>query len=120
MTEKQYNLICMSFDGDYVRDSTGTLQECQWASQDMGSKWYFYPFHFITTINGGIVVDTGCGLVDMKTKESFQSKLFLGRKLTTVKKVFQSTWKEAARRDLELDCLEYEHFMIAHNSKLLR
>jgi len=119
MKEKQFTLICMAFDGDYVKDSTGTLQECQWASQNMGSKWYFYPFHFIVS-ESGIVVDTGEGLVDMNTKESFQSKLFLNKRLTTVKKVFKNTYKQAQSEELILDCLEYEHYMIAHNHKLLR
>jgi hypothetical protein len=119
MKEKQYNLICMSFDGDFVRDSIGTLEQCQNQSADIGSKWYFYPFHFITTLSG-VVVDTGTGLVDMTTKESFQSKLFKGRKLSTVKKVFKNTYDIAAKRELQLDCLEYEHFMIEHNRSLLR
>jgi hypothetical protein len=120
MTEKQYNLICMAFDGEFVKDSSGTLEQCQNASADMGSKWYFYPFHFIVTVPGGIVADTGSGLIDMFSKESFQSKLFKGRKLTTVKKVFYQTYKTAESRDLQLDCMEFERFMIAYNQNLLR
>lgn len=120
MAEKQYHLICMSFDGDYVRDSTGTLEDCLNRSADMGSKWYFYPFHFIVTFGSGIVVETGTGLVVMGTGESFQSKLFKGRKLSTVKKVFANTYKRAESEGLQLDCLEFEHYMIAHNQKLLR
>lgn len=120
MTEKQYKLICMSFDGEFVTDSIGTLEDCLNRSANMGSKWYFYPFHFIVTIGNGKVVETSTGLVVMGTGESFQSKLFKGRKLSTVKKVFANTYKRAESEDLQLDCLEFEHYMIAHNQKLLR
>jgi len=46
-----YKLICMSFDGDYQteRPAFDTIQEAWEYSEDLGSKWYFYPFHFVTT-----------------------------------------------------------------------
>ena len=33
----KYQLICMTFDGDYVNDFKGTLKECENVSADMGS-----------------------------------------------------------------------------------
>lgn len=120
MIKNWYKLICMAFDGEFVQDSIGTLEDCLNRSADMGSKWYFYPFHFIVTIGNGKVIETSTGLVVMGTGESFQSKLFKGRTLSTVKKVFADTYKQAESEGLQLDCLEYEHYMISHNQKLLR
>ena len=56
--KKEYTLIVMSFDGEYRRDFRGSLEDCELASANMGSKWYFYPFHFIvdeedTVVSGG-------------------------------------------------------------------
>lgn len=47
-------LICMSFDGDYVKERAEfkTTDEAWEYSNDLGSKWHFYPFHFITTASG--------------------------------------------------------------------
>lgn len=44
-------LICMSFDGEFQRERpTFDSIEAAWTySNDLGSKWYFYPFHFVTT-----------------------------------------------------------------------
>ena len=56
---KQYKLICMSFDGEYqterpVFDSI----EAAWSySNDLGSRWYFYPFHFIVSESGKTIID---------------------------------------------------------------
>ena len=48
----------MSFDGEYKRESP-KFEEVDGAweySGDLGSKWYFYPFHFV--VSGNKVVDT--------------------------------------------------------------
>jgi hypothetical protein len=115
----KYNLICMSFDGDYIKDFTGSIEECQNVSGDMGSKWYFYPFHFIIT-DKGTVMETGCGLIDLKTKESFLSKLFKNRKIRTVQNVFKKLYKHCDLNDLSLDGYAYESLMIELNTNLLR
>jgi hypothetical protein len=55
----KYRLICMSFDGDYVNGSRDTFESIADAweeSNDMGSRWYFYPFHFVVTESGQTVV----------------------------------------------------------------
>lgn len=44
-----YQLVVMSFDGDYKRERPefeNTDDAWSYAS-DLGSKWYFYPFHFV-------------------------------------------------------------------------
>jgi len=45
-----YKIICMSFDGDYQTEKPefDTIEEAWEYSNDLGSKWYFYPFHFVT------------------------------------------------------------------------
>lgn len=47
----KYNLICMSFDGEYQRERIdfSTIDEAWEHSNNIGSKWYFYPFYFIAT-----------------------------------------------------------------------
>ena len=113
----KYTLICIAFDGEYKKDFTGTMEECINQSANMGSKWYFYPFHFIIN-ERDVIKETGGGLIDMKTKESYLSKLFLNRKLKTVIKVFQKTvnYKEA----IGFDPNDYEWFMHQNNQNLLR
>ena len=46
---KHYKLICMSFDGDYQTEHPAFDDiESAWDySNNLGSKWFFYPFHFI-------------------------------------------------------------------------
>lgn len=51
-------LYCVSFDGAFVKDSEHeTLEQAGNASADMGSKWYFYPFHVI--VKGKSIIDAG-------------------------------------------------------------
>lgn len=45
-----YQAILFSRDGDWVTDFIGkTKKEVIDQLVDIGSKWYFYPLHFITT-----------------------------------------------------------------------
>jgi hypothetical protein len=52
-------LICMAFDGDYVTEGRDFQSvDAAWErSNDMGSRWFFYPFHFVMTESGKTVVD---------------------------------------------------------------
>ena len=74
-----YSLICMSFDGDFVKETTEkTIEDCWKRSNDMGSRWYFYPFHFVVTESLKTIVDTPNMLENLKR-----------RKVSTIKKLFQ-------------------------------
>ena len=44
-------LICMGFDGEYQteRPEFKTIEEAWEYSNNLGSKWYFYPFHFVVS-----------------------------------------------------------------------
>lgn len=48
---KRYNVICMSFDGEFKRERPmfDDIEKAWEYSSNLGSKWYFYPFHFVAT-----------------------------------------------------------------------
>lgn len=73
----KYKLICMSFDGDYQtetpprydgRAAFDTIPETWEFSNDMGSRWFFYPFHFVVTASGRTIADPPWGLEFYKGK----------------------------------------------------
>lgn len=50
-----YKLILLAPDGDYVTEKPRkTVDECIKQSAEMGSRWFFYPFHFIIKDNGRV------------------------------------------------------------------
>ena len=57
----KYKLICMSFDGEYQRERPefDTIEAAWNYSNRLGSKWFFYPFHFVTTASGQTVRGAG-------------------------------------------------------------
>ena len=44
-----YQLICMAFDGDYVTERLEfkSIDDAWEYSNNLGSKWFFFPFHFV-------------------------------------------------------------------------
>lgn len=52
-----YKLIVMSFDGDYKteREEFENVDDAWSYAGDLGSKWYFYPFHFVVDQAGEVV-----------------------------------------------------------------
>lgn len=101
----------MSFDGKFVTDSEHeTLEQAENASANMGSKWFFYPFHFI--ISGKTVKETGEGLVNMRTKEAYMPKMFKGKRLQTVVKEFEKANNYCTANDIEADCYDFESILI--------
>lgn len=81
----KYKLICMSFDGDYVteRPEFETLEAAWEYNDDMGSKWFFYPFRFVVTESGKTIVDAPFPLDDLD-----------GRRVATVRKLFAAHSKD--------------------------
>lgn len=76
---KNYQLICMSFDGEYVKEfhNFESIQDAWSYSNDMGSRWYFYPFHFVVTESGKTIVDTPYGFENLKGERvKYVSKCF--------------------------------------------
>jgi hypothetical protein len=59
------SLICMAFDGDYVTEGLAkfdTISDAWQHANDMGSKWFFYPFCFVTGESNAFVIDAPIGL----------------------------------------------------------
>lgn len=77
---KQYNLCCLSFDGDtqIERPIFDSAEDAWEYENDLGSKWFFYPFHFLITPSHGTIIDTCYGLEAAK-----------GKRLKTVQKAFE-------------------------------
>jgi len=89
--KKHYKLICMSFDGDYVTEGRFDMVGEAWArSNDMGSRWYFYPFHFVST--------------EKTIKEApTPLEIFQGMRIKTVSKIFNSYSKRDEAQGMDCD-----------------
>jgi hypothetical protein len=71
----------MAFDGAYVKERPlfNTIEDVWEYANDLGSKWFFYPFYFV--ISGNRIKDTPEELTFLKNKKVFTVyKLF--RKLS--------------------------------------
>jgi hypothetical protein len=92
---KNYKLICMSFDGEYVTEAKNSDVQALWDhSNNMGSKWFFYPFHFVCT--------------DKTIKESyFPVEWLQGKKIKTVKGLFSKLNNELLQQGLDCDPEEF-------------
>jgi hypothetical protein len=109
MSNKNYSLICMSFDGDYVVEKTGfkSIEDAWKHSEDMGSRWYFYPFHFVVTTKGQIVKDC----------PEILNELFINKRLKTVEISFLKFYKETLEVNSSLDSEEYCYELWFKNKK---
>lgn len=81
----KFKLVCLAFDGDMMveRPTFDSIEEASDYSNDMGSKWIFYPFHFVVTES-------------LKTvKEGPPLLYFLKEKrLSTVRRIFKKVYDE--------------------------
>lgn len=104
-------LICMSFDGEFVINSEhDNLDEAIETAQDLGSKWFFYPF--CVFVKGQTVKDCGGVFFNMQTHEPILSELFKGKRFVTMQKVFETASKV---KDLQgADCEVFESYIIDH------
>lgn len=87
-----YQLICMAFDGDYVteRPEFNSIDDAWEYSNDLGSKWFFYPFHFV--------------IKNITIKDSpDQLKYFNNKRIKTISKTFNkySTKPELKNADID-------------------
>lgn len=99
-----FKLYQMSFDGSTVLDSEHeTVEQAQETSANLGSKWFFYPLSVI--VKGKTIVETGGSLCHIKSGEPCLSKMFKGKRLITLKKVFSTSSKLP-----ELENANFEEF----------
>jgi hypothetical protein len=86
-------LICMTFNGEHVTERgpiDGLFESVKNAaerSEDMGSRWFFYPFHFILSASGKTVKAAPAPL-----------EVLNGKRLSTVKALFE---RLAARKEAQ-------------------
>ena len=80
----KYKLILMSFDGEYVTERTRFVEtfdtvDAAWEHyNDLGSKWFFYPFPFVVTESGLTIAESCDGL-----------KFLNGKRVKTVERLFK-------------------------------
>ena len=87
-------VMCMSFDGDsqLEKPSFESTDEAWEYANDLGCKWFFYPFCFVVTDSGKTVVDAPDMLDD----------IFNGRRVASVKRAMYAL---SRRPDMEnADC----------------
>ena len=91
-------IICMSFDGEYQteRPSFKTAADAWNYSEDLGSKWYFYPFHFVVTESGKTILAAGYGL-----------EWTAGLRTKTVQKAFEQFSKTDEARGVDAGTFAY-------------
>ena len=98
---KKYQIICMSFDGEYQREypEFETIEQAWDYANDLGSKWFFYPFCFV--ISGNVIVDTPELLTNMKRKH-----------IKTIQKIFNQLSKEPEMQGVDAEEFEFSLHLI--------
>ena len=86
-------LICMAFDGAWVREGVfDTIEQAWERASDLGSKWYFYPFPFVLTESGKTIADSPDCM-----------EIFNGKRFTTVLNFFNRVCKMEEAQGLGVD-----------------
>ena len=87
-----FQVICMSFDGEFVteRPEFKWIDDAWEYANDLGSKWYFYPFHFL--IKNETIKDTPINLEYFKNKRT-----------KTVQKIFNRVSKKPELQNADPD-----------------
>lgn len=96
---KRYKLVVMSFDGDIQteRPDFETIEQAWNYSNNLGSKWYFYPFHFVTTASGKTVADAPQGFENLK-----------GERMNYVRKCFKQAADKPENADADVESWEFK------------
>lgn len=87
-------LICMAPDGATVTEGRDFPDvSAAWRrADDMGSRWYFYPFCFVTSASGKTIVDAPAPMRNM-----------IGRRVATVAALFASLAADPDMGDADPD-----------------
>lgn len=89
-----YQLICMAFDGDYVteRPEFESIEDAWEYSNNLGSKWWFFPFHFV--------------IKNLTIKDSpYLLDYFNNKRIKTTSRIFKSFSKKPEMQNM--DCEEF-------------
>jgi len=98
----KYQVMVMSFDGEYKveRPEFESVEEAWEYENNLGSKWYFYPFPFI--IKGKTVVDAIELLDD-----------FVGKRIETVRRIFKETSEQDETQGMDAE--EFCFYLLESN-----
>jgi len=79
----QYALRCLAPDGEHVTESQDfrTTDDAWERSEDMGSRWVFYPVHIVTTTSNRRPI--------IRAVPQGMPQAWVGRRLETLKTAFQ-------------------------------
>jgi hypothetical protein len=90
--KKTFDLYVMNFDGELQLDSRHkTIEEAQETSSNLGSKWFFYPWCFVS-VNKTIKEFYGM-FCNTKTGEPTMNRILQGKRIKTAQKMFLSLSK---------------------------
>jgi len=93
-------LLLMSFDGETKteRPIFETVDDAWECANDIGSKWYFYPFYFVVSDSGQTIKDA-----------SYPLDCFIGKRVKTVSGIFASANKKLGENDrcVSVDVFSY-------------
>jgi len=98
-------VLVMSFDGDtqLERPEFETIEDAWNYANDVGSKWYFYPFVFIVT-NSGKTIKEGI----------FPLEFLMNSRVKTVSRRFSELQAIALEKEESMDAKQFA-FYIADN-----
>lgn len=93
-----YKLICMSFDGEFKMESPvfESIEKAWQHSEDIGSRWYFYPFHFVVSESGKTV-----------KAAPYMLEYMAGMRVATVAKIFSKTAQQPEMQNVGVDAFAY-------------
>jgi hypothetical protein len=95
---KKYQLIVMSFDGEYQKEFHDfESKEAAWKyADDMGSRWYFYPFYFLTTESGKTIADA-----------SYEFQNLIGERVKYVQACFKAASEKPENQDADAETYHF-------------
>jgi len=84
----------MSFDGEYKTENPlfETIEQTWEHANNLGSKWFFYPFHFVVTESGKTIKDS-CELLEFCNN----------KRIKTIGKMFENTSKLAISKNMSAE-----------------
>jgi hypothetical protein len=90
----------MSFDGEFVteRPEFESIDNAWEYANNLGSKWYFYPFHFV--IKNKTIKDSPYNL-----------EYFNDKRIKTIQKIFNETSKKRELENSDVD--DFIHALIS-------
>lgn len=91
-----YQVMCMSFDGEIKIETPGfkTIEEAADYDNNLGSKWFFYPFHFI--VSGKTIRDCDNRLSCLK-----------GKRIKTVQNIYKAANDFCLKNNITCDPEEF-------------